>query len=120
MKLIKRCQISTAVYWAPLRTAGVLQTDDYGQVIFKSPVQITCRKDNEHREVITVTGTNVISTSQFITEVAVEVGGMIMEGLLSKVSKPSKPREIAEAKEIVAVADTPTLKGNAILHEAFT
>lgn len=119
MKIITKCQVSTAVYWAPLRVNNVLQTDDYGLPLFKSPVELTCRKDDEEKQVINATGTVVLSTSQYIVDQAVEVGGFIVEGELTKITKPTKPREVLGAKEILAIANTPTLRGNKILHEAF-
>jgi len=119
MKIISKCQKSTAVYWAPLKSGGVVQTDDYGTIRFKPPVQITCRKDDEERQVIKEDGTTVLSMAQYITEIAVEVGGILLEGELSKVATPTRPREIKGAREIISVMNTPTLNYRKTLHEAY-
>lgn len=119
MSLITRCQKSKAVYWAPKRVAGELQTDDSGNILYSSPREITCRKEEEQKEVITREGTSVLSTAYYITEILTEPGGFIVEATLQSITTPTRPKEVRGAKEILAVADTPNLKYRENLYEAF-
>lgn len=113
MSLITRCQRETLVYWAPN------STNMAGELEWHAPVEMTCRWDDKVQEIRTDDGTYVLAKSEVISEIKLEVGGIVFRGTLNDVVYPDTPRDNPNVFRILKVMETPNLRYTERLYEAW-
>lgn len=106
--------VQTAVYW-PLATAnsGGLKYDEYGQVQYSDPYEVSCRWENKTEEFVASDATNAVSQSIVwlkTTETGITNGGVLMLGELSSVVNQSNPKANDGAFEIRRLDEIPDIK----------
>jgi len=111
--LINKCQRQTLCYFAPK------QSNSHGEKQWEAPVEYTCRWDAKNTEIIQADATMVLSRNALITEVLLEVGGIVVLGELSGISYWAEATQNLGAYEILAVSSTPDLRNRHTLFEAF-
>lgn len=113
MSLITRCQRQRLVYFAPK------QSNSYGEKQWHAPVEYTCRWDAKNTEIIGADATMVLSRNALITQVLLEVGGIVVLGELVNISYWAEATQNLGAYEILAVSSTPNIRNTETLYEAF-
>jgi hypothetical protein len=111
--LINRVQKQKLVYFAPK------QSNSHGEKQWHAPVEYTCRWDGKNTEIIASDATMVLSRNALITEVLLEVGGIVVLGELSGISYWAEATQNLGAYEILAVSSTPDIRNRKVLYEAF-
>lgn len=110
----------TAVYWAlGSADSGGKDFDAHGQPIYTDPVQIKCRWDDVSEEYIDAKGTKRISRSKVYVDRDVDVGGVLMLGVLTDVDPSKRPNENEGAEEIKRLDKMPNLKAKEFLRTAY-
>jgi len=111
MSFITRMLKQTCVYW-PLGSeeSGGVDVDNYGQLIYASPVELKCRWDDEVMEVLDAQGTIFISHAKLYIDRDVSIGGVLMLGTLDDVEYIDDPKANEGAYEIKAFLKNPNLK----------
>jgi len=110
--LIRRCQRQTLVYWPRVGTQKT------GEPIWGSPVEYTCRWDEMLKEVISNTNTRVMSRVQTITQVRLQVGGLMRLGTLADTAYWGNPKQNPDVYEVIDSSMTPNLRNTETLYEA--
>lgn len=111
--LINRVQKQRLVYWAPK------QSNSHGEKQWEAPVELKCRWDGKNTQVIGADATMVLSRNALITEVLLDVGGIVVLGELDNISYWAEAPQNPGAYEILAVSSTPDIRNRRILFEAF-
>lgn len=111
--LINRVQKQRLVYFKPK------QSNSHGEKQWEAPVEYKCRWDAKNTTVMAADATMVLSRNALITEVLLEVGGIVVLGELSGISYWAEATQNPGAYEILAVSSTPDLRNRKILYEAF-
>ena len=112
MSLIKRSQKQRLVYWPRVGTQKT------GEPIWGSPVEMSCRWEEMLKEVQSNTATRVMSRVQTITEVRLEVGGLMRLGTLSDTPFWGDPKRNPDVYEVIDSSMTPNLRNTETLYEA--
>ena len=112
MSLISRCQKQVLVYWPRVGTQKT------GESIFGPPVEYTCRWEEMLKEVQTGTATRVVSRVQAITQVRLQVGGLMRLGTLIDTSFWDYPKSNPDVYEVIDSSATPNLRNTETLYEA--
>ena len=113
MGLIKRMRRQVAVYWAK---SG---TDDYGQPIKVTPVEIKCRWEDIVEEFIDPDDNPQMSKSVVYVDRTVDIGGVLMLGTLTSGVDQANPKENDGAWEIKQFNSLPDLKAKEFLLTAY-
>ena len=111
--LINKVQKQRLVYFAPK------QSNSHGEKQWQAPVELSCRWDAKNTQVISSSDTMVLSRNALITEVLLEVGGIVVLGELANISYWAEAPQNPGAYEILAVASTPDLRNRRTLFEAY-
>ena len=111
MGIITRMLKMKAVYWPPESSeSGGDDFDDYGQPQVSDPVEIDCRWEEVSEEFLDAQGTAQISRAKVFVDRDVEVGGILMLGLLADVTDLVNPKENENAWEIRRFDKFPNLR----------
>ena len=113
MSLITRSQRQRITYWEPL------EANAYGEPRWGAPVEYTARVDAKIMQIIGASDTLVLSRYQLITQVLLEVGGVVVLGEIGSISYWADPKANLNAYEILAVASTPNLRNTETLFECW-
>lgn len=113
MRLIKTCQRETLIYWAPT------DPSPFGEPQWCAPVEMTCRWDDKLQEIQSTSGTRVVSRVEIISQEKLKVGGFVYRGSMSDLLYPDSPSCNEDTYEVLKVAETPTIRYNARLYEAW-
>lgn len=110
----------TAVYWAlGSADSGGKDFDEFGQPIYTDPVEIKCRWEDVNEEYIDAKGTKRLTKSKVYVDRDVDVGGVLMLGLLTDVDPAKRPDENVGADEIRRFDNMPTLRAKEFLKTAY-
>ena len=104
----------TGVYWPP-----ETNYDKFGVPIPEQPIQVSCRYEENLKEIIDVTGTVRMSKAQIYSDRDLETGGIFMLGTLDDVDDYVDPKENDGAWEIITVEKIPNLKRTKFLRLAY-
>ena len=115
MRILTKMLKQTAVYW-PLGSAGY---DNYGQPIPATPIEIRCRWEDVNEEYISSSGTREVSRAKVFVDRDVDVGGVLMLGMLTDVDDVNNPKANEGAWEIKRFDKIPTLKADQFLRRVF-
>lgn len=120
MGIITRMLKQNAVYWPPESSESAGDDfDNYGQPqVSLSPVQITCRWEDVTEEFIDITGTRQLSRAKVYVSQDVEVGGILMLGVLADIVDATNIKENSNAWEIRRFEKLPNLKATEYLRTA--
>ena len=120
MGVITKVMKQTAVYW-PLASeeSGGVDFGEYGQPQFASPMEIDCRWDDEIRNIVDAEGTMKVSKAEVMVSVDVDLGGLLMLGMLDDITDEENPRENAGAEEIIAFEKNPNFRATEFLRVAY-
>lgn len=113
MSLITRSQRQKITFWPPLAA------NQHGEPQFGPPVEYTARVDAKIMQVIGSDTTMKLSRYQLITQVLLEVGGVVVLGEIGSISYWADPKANLNAYEILAVASTPNLRNTETLFECW-
>jgi hypothetical protein len=107
--MFKQMLKQDATYWAPNGR------DATGAVQYAAPVSLKTRWEDKVQVVTNNHGREVVSKSRAFSLVPLEAEGYLYAGT----SLEADPRNVANAKEIVAVSKVPDLRNNLELTTAF-
>lgn len=110
MSFITRIRKQKAVYWEKKPSA-----DEFGQPEYLLPVEISCRWDDEVREIIGKDGTKVLTRSVVIVDRDMNVGDKLRFGELST----SDTEDASSGWEVIGFAKNPNLKAKEFLRTAY-
>ena len=113
MSIISRMRRQTCVYWAK---EGY---DNYGKPLTDPPIQLTCRWQDMNEEFIDSEGTRQMSRAKVFVDQDVDVGGVLMLGVLGDVTDALVPKNNAGAWEIKRFDNMPNLKATEYLKTAY-
>ena len=120
MRILTNMLRQTCVYWAPGSTeSGGRDYDDYGQPMFASPTELSCRWVDIAEEVIGAQGTVEKTRSKVYVGEDVRVGGVLMLGDLDSVTDEDDPKQNDGAWSIINFSKTPTLKATEFLRVCY-
>ena len=112
MGIISRCQKQTLVYWPKIGTQKT------GETIFGAPQEYTCRWEEQLKEVQSNFNTRAMSRVQAITQVRLEVGGLMRLGSLADTAFWDAPKSNPDVYEVIDSSATPNLRNTETLYEA--
>jgi hypothetical protein len=113
MSLIQRCQKQMLVYWPRIGTEVT------GEAIYGAPSEYTCRWDSCIREIQSPTATRIISKIQIISEIQLEIGGLVRLGTLADTAFWDHPKRNSDVHEILEIGVMPNLRNTETLYEAY-
>jgi hypothetical protein len=114
MRIISECQKDFLIYWE------YEDADQYGQPIYKAPVQMKCRWDDCLKQVFDSEGSPVFSKIELITQRRLQPKGLVKLGKLTPSINQSQPKVNSDVHEIIAAETTPMLKTRSVyLYEAY-
>lgn len=114
MRLIRKCQRETLVYW-PLEGQS-----ESGAPIFGAPQEMTCRWDDAIVQIVDADGTVKYSRAKIISQEYLAVGGMVRRGKIEDTPHwAGDLRDNEDVFEIMKVSRTPTLKYREYLNQAW-
>lgn len=98
-------------------------TGGSGQTTYKAPVEVRCRWEDRSEEVQMLDGRRVISNAHIMAGSAFLAGDLVMKGTIADwkalPTYPKLPSKNQGGVEIFKAGDTPSIKGKALLFEAF-
>lgn len=100
MNLLRKLQ-QTCTYWAPTG-----QTDLYGKPIWSEPRQLPCRWENNQSQVMSKSGSEIVSKARVYLAETVSTDGYLLLGESSE----ADPTEVEGAEDIQNVGTTPDLR----------
>ena len=113
-RLIKKCQRQKLVYW-PYESDNA-----HGEPIWGAAQEMTCRWDDVVSEIIDPQGTVVYSKASIISEIYLNVGGLVRKGTLDETPNTGcDPKDNGQTYEIIKVSATPDIKNRRVLYEAW-
>lgn len=119
MSIIKRARRQKCVLWSRL---GV--TDEEGHPLYSPPIQIPCRWERVHKEMLRPNQTAIVTNHYVMPDRMLKPGDVLWEGTLADLlanndPMPDNPMEIDQAQEVMMVGGTPNLKATEYLYEAW-
>ena len=102
------------VYWPP----SADRWDDFGQPQTSSPTVINCRWEDIKEEIITASGTRILSRATVMLETDVEESGILMLGVLADITDDD-PKSNSGAWEILKFDKLPNLRATQMLRRAY-
>jgi hypothetical protein len=115
--VVARFTKQTLVYW---RKTG---SDPSGKPVYADPVEIKCRWEDRQQEVIASDGRTVIARGHLLLASPVLPGSLVFQGLLGDWKKlpnyPSPPTVNQGGREVVRADNTPDLKAQSFVNEAW-
>lgn len=118
MSIITRMRRERAVYWAQIAP------NDYGEMAYGEPVEISCRWDEEQREFIRADNTKQLSRAVVYVDRDMKPGDFLRFGTLEDIedssgSVDSVPRNYAQAWEVLGWERMPNLRATEFLRIAY-
>ena len=101
------------VYWPPIGK------DDFGQMVFGPPEEISCRWEDTLTELMDKMGNRIISTSMVYVSKDVALLGVLWHGKFTNIQSIPNPLSNADASEIRMFKRTPNLRNKEILRIAY-
>ena len=111
MGIRERMRTENLIYWAPV------EPNADGSMGFDQPVQLKTRWEDELKEFSGPNGIMHAYHHLYPSEM-LAVGGMVVRGLVEELAYPLEPVE-CKAVRIIAVANTPNVRGTKQLPEAW-
>ena len=120
MSIITKMLKQTCVYWAlgSAETGGV-DFDDYGRPSYASPVELSCRWEDEANEFVSAEGTMEYSQSVVYVESDVVIGGVLFLGELTDLTDEDNPKNNDGAWEIKGFDKIPNLRATKWVRVAY-
>lgn len=121
MGIITRMRKQTAVYW-PLASvdSGGVAADDYGVPEVTNPFEISVRWEDRNEEFLDATQTRQLSNAIVFVDRDVDVGGILMLGVLTDVVAGADVKDKNRtAFEIKRYDKLPNLRATEFLRTAF-
>lgn len=112
MSILKTMLKQRAVYWPPLAP------DKHGGPTWGTPVELRVRWEDKVKRKVGPEGEVVVLDSTVYTASDVEVGGMLMLGVLDSTVVTDDPRANAHVGEILSFEKVPNLKAKEFLRTA--
>jgi hypothetical protein len=116
MSFISKLLKDKAVLWARAANGA---SDDYGQPVVMTPVQIPCRWQDEAKEFIDHTGTRQVSAAVVYIDRDVVIGSLIMLGTLASLVDPLVPKNNPSVFEVRQHARVTNLRNTQTLYTIF-
>ena len=120
MSVITKMLKGTCTYWPPgSEGSGSVDFDDYGQPIYSTPVEISCRWEEKAVEFIAPDGTMQVSQAVVYVSIDVSPRGVLINESLANVGDLDNPKNNDGAWEIKRFDKLPNFKGTEYLRTAY-
>lgn len=113
MSLIQRAQKETLVWWK-LKSAN-----RNGEPNYWPPVELSCRWDDKTTEILASDNTTVLSRVEIISQVRLNPGDYVCRGTINTITYWAEPKKNLDSYEVLRGSETPTLRYNDRLYEAW-
>ena len=120
MGIITTMRRQKAVYWSLAPGGDKDQVDEFGNPIINlTPIEIDVRWEDVSIEFVGANGTNEISRARVYVDRDVEVGGVLMLGIIANITDSVIPKENTNAWEIRRFEKLPNIKNTEQLRTVF-
>lgn len=112
-RLISKCQREFLVHWA------LKSSNENGEPVYYPPVQMKCRWDDRIQQVQMPDNSVVLSRVELITEKPLGPGDYVKRCKLTEVTYKLEPNRNEGSFEVIKIGETPTIKYETRLYEAW-
>lgn len=120
MSLITKMRKQKAVWWSiDIDASGGVVTDDYGQPVYNSPIEIACRWEDIAEEFIKDKDEKSVSSSVVYVDRDMKAGDVLLLGELDSGVDENNPLDNDGAMRIQKFSKIPNLKATEYLRSAY-